>query len=297
MKQGEKRLNISHINRNIIGLAICLGVFISGFFIHGNSALYLNLSGFLIVMGGTFGAILLSYRMERLKILVKVLKTAYGRPVRESDEIVQILVDLSVKKRIKGGLALQDEEDEISIIFLRQAIGFLIDGYSPEQIKEHLRAEMYFFRMRRDETLRVLQTMADIAPSFGLIGSVVGLIGMLTGAGNADVIMSTVPIALTSTLYGIVMANFLFLPFAACVKERTVQELFLQNIITEGVLAIAEDLHPRMLERKLQAFLTPSARQHRYVSYERIKQKFGLTESEENGNADNKDDGIKPQTV
>lgn len=291
----------NYAKKNVLGLVICLVLFLSGFFIHGNTGLYLNLSGFLIVVGGTFGAVLLSYHTARIGILIKVLKAAYGKPVRDSDEIVQLLVDLSVKKRIKGGLALQDEEDEISIRFLRQAIGMLIDGYDKEQIREHLRAEMYFFRMRRDETLRVLQTMTDIAPSFGLVGSVVGLIGMLAGSGNADVIMATVPIALTSTLYGIVLANFLFLPFAACVKERTVQELFNQNIITEGVLAIAEDLHPRKLERKLQSFMTPSARQNRYVSYERIKKKFGIVEPPlpETGtqNGAKEGDSPDPQTV
>lgn len=271
-----------HAAKNIMGFVICLILFLSGFFIHGNSGLYLNLSGFLIVIGGTMGATLLSYRMERFQILFKVLKTAYGKPVRKSDEMVQLLVDLSVKRRIKGLLALQDEEEEITIVFLRHAIGLLIDGYVKEQIKDYLRAEMYFFRMRRDETIRVLNTMADIAPSFGLVGSVVGLIGMLAGSGDAGVIMTTVPIALTSTLYGIVLANFVFLPFVATIKERTSQELFLQNIITEGVLAISEDLHPRMLERKLKSFLTPSARKGKYVSYERIKQKFGLEDVQEN---------------
>jgi len=246
----EKWPVLQYAGRNIIGLAICTGLFLSGFFIHGNTGLYLNLSGFLIVIGGTIGGTLgatfLSYRMDRILILMKVVKTAYGKPVRESDEIVRILVDLSVKKRMQGALALQEDEDEITIMFLRQAIGMLIDGYDQDQIRDHLRAEMYFFRMRRDETLRVLQTMADIAPSFGLVGSVVGLIGMLAGAGNSAVIMATVPIALTSTLYGVVLANFVFVPVTACIRERTVQELFLQNIITEGVLAIARDLHPRI---------------------------------------------------
>lgn len=120
--------------------------------------------------------------------------------------------------------------------------------------------------------------MADVAPSFGLVGSVVGLIGMLSGQGNSDVIMATVPIALTSTLYGIVLANFILLPFASNIRERTAQELFLQKVVTEGVLAMSDDLHPRMMERKLISFLTPSARQGRFVSYEKIKQKLNLSE-------------------
>lgn len=281
MLTAEHVLFLKQAKKNIIGLVICVALFLSGFLIHGNTGLYINLSGFLIIVGGTLGATFLSYNFKRIEILFKVLKTAYGKETKNPDEIVKILVGLSMKSRMKGVLALQDDEDETSIVFLKQAIGLLVDGYSKEQIRESLSAEMYFFRMRRDETGRVLQTMADVAPSFGLVGSVVGLIGMLAGVGDSDVIMSTVPIALTSTLYGIVFANFIFLPFAATIRERTVKELFLQKIITDGILAICDELHPRMLERKLRSFLTPSARHGRYISFENIKEKLELEDLRE----------------
>ncbi len=278
MFSSDQFVFLKQSKNNILGMIICVSLFLSGFFIHGNTGLYLNLSGFLIVIGGTLGATFLSYNMKRMGILLKVLKTAYGKDVKSPNEIVGILVDLSVKKRLKGLLALQDDEEETAIIFLRKALGLLVDGYSKEQIRELLNAEMYFFRMRRDETRRVLQTMADVAPAFGLVGSVVGLIGMLAGQGNSATIMVTIPIALTSTLYGILLSNFVFLPFSANIRERTAQELFLQKVITEGVLAMSEDLHPRMLEHKLVSFLTPSARKGRFVSYEKIRKKFNLSE-------------------
>lgn len=269
---------LNQVRKNIVGIIICICLFLSGILIHGNTGLYLNLSGFLIILGGTLGATFLSYDMKRIEILLKVLKTAYGKPTKSPNEIVRILVDLSVKKRVKGLIALQEDEEETSIAFLRQALGLLVDGFPKEQIQEALNAEMYFFRMRRDETRRVLQTMADLAPSFGLVGSVVGLIGMLAGQGDSAIIMTTIPVALTSTLYGIVFANFLFLPFAANIRERTAKELFLQKVITEGVLAMSDDLHPRLMERKLVSFLTPSARQGRFVSYEKMRLKLNLTE-------------------
>ncbi len=274
-------LFLKQTKKNIIGLLICVILFLSGFLIHGNSGLYINLSGFLIIIGGTLGATFLSYSMKRVEILFKVLKTAYTKKSRSPNEIVKIIVELSVKRRVQGVLALQDDEDETSVQFLKQAIGLLVDGCSKEQIKESLSAEMYFFRMRRDETIRVLQTMADVAPSFGLVGSVVGLIGMLAGQGNSEVIMATVPIALTSTLYGIIFANFIFLPFAANIRERTVKELFLQKIITDGVIAISDEMHPRLLERKLKSFLTPSARNGQYVSYENLKENLELPDLQE----------------
>lgn len=263
-----------HGKMNIAGLFVCLILFCSGFFIHGDTGMFLNLSGFVIVIGGTFGAAFLSYRFQRFIILFKVLKSSYMKSPRSSDDIVEILVDLSVKRHLRGILSLQDDEEETSIVFLRQAIGFLVDGYSPEQIRDALHAEMYFFKMRRDGTIRVLNTMADVAPAFGLVGSVVGLIGMLGGVGDSARIITMIPIALTSTLYGIVLANFFFLPFAANIREQTFHELLLQKIITEGVVAIAGDLHPRMLERKLKSFLTPSARHTHIISLARIKERF-----------------------
>lgn len=285
MLTSESLLFLKQTRKNIIGLVICIVLFLSGFFIHGNSGLYINLSGFLIVIGGTLGATFLSYNMKRIEILFKVLKTSYGRQTRRPVEVVQMLVDLSVRRRVKGILSLQENEDKTEVVFLKQAIGLLVDGCSKEQIKDSLSAEMYFFRMRRDETRRLLQTMADVAPSFGLVGSVVGLIGMLSGAGDSAVVMATIPIALTSTLYGIVLANFIFLPFAATIRERTVKELFLQKLITEGILAIYDELHPRMLERKLKAFLTPSEREGLVVSFESIPEKIEMAELQESAKA------------
>ncbi len=270
----EKILFFKQARKNILGLGICLVLFIIGFVIPGNIGLYLNLSGLLIVVGGTLGATFLGYHMNRIEILLKVLKTAYSRETMAPDAIVKILVKLSVRRRLKGVLALQTDEDETTIAFLKQALGLLVDGYSKEQIKDTLTAEMYFFRMRRDETMRVLQTMADVAPCFGLVGSVVGIVGMLAGVGDPVIIMKTVPIALTSTLYGLIFANFLFFPFEAKIRERTVNELFLQKLITEGTLAISDELHPRLLGRKLNSFLTPSDRHRYFVSLKKAKKEI-----------------------
>lgn len=263
-------------HRNIIGLSICLLLFCAGFFINGNAGLFLNLSGLAIVIGGTFGATFISFRMERMVIVYKVLVGSYRKPVKKVEDIVEILVDLSVKSRLKGLLSLQNDEEETTIMFLRRALGMLVDDYNSREIKDMLNTEMYFFRMRREETERVLRTMAEISPSFGVVGSVVGLIAMLAGVGDVSVILTAVPIALTSTLYGVVLANFFFLPFAANIRERTDQELLLQKVIMEGVIAISENLHPRILETRLKSFLTPSSREGKIVSLERIRQKFDI---------------------
>ncbi|MBT8333230.1 MAG: MotA/TolQ/ExbB proton channel family protein [Deltaproteobacteria bacterium] len=268
------------LNKNLFGLLLCSTLFIVGFLINDNLSLYFNISGLLIVFSGTIAATLLSFKVEQLKIVYKVMTASYKRPIKQEAEIINILIDLSIKSRIEGILSLQKEENETTILFLRRAIGCLVDGYGIEQIREILNTEMYFFKLRRDELERVLRSIADFFPAFGIIGSVVGLITMLGGIGDTSVILRAVPIALTSTLYGLVCANFFFLPFAANLRERTNHELLLQKIITEGVIAINSEVNPVVLKTKLESFLTPSARHHDLVSYSKIRERFNIQTQE-----------------
>ena len=263
--------------RNRIGFICSLFLFMLGFAIHGNIGLYLNLSGLLIVLGGSFGATLLTYRLDRLRIVYTVLISSYRRQPKQPEDIVEILVDLSVKSKYQGLLSLQQDEEETSFLFLRRSLGLLVDGYQGESIRDILNTEMYFFKMRREDCERVLRTMAEFFPAFGLVGSVVGLISMLTGiGGDSSSLLMTVPVALTSTLYGVVFANFFFIPFAGNLREKTDQELLLQKIIMEGVIAIEREMDPRKLEQKLKSFLTPSSRQVKLVSLEKIQERFHI---------------------
>lgn len=264
------------INKNVIGLIACTLLFCFGFTINGNMSLYFNISGLLIVFGGTFAATFLSFKTEQLGIVFKVLRTSYKSKPKKETEIIQILIDLSIKSRIQGILSLQDEENETSILFLRRALGCLVDGYKVDQIRDILNTEMYFFKMRREDSERVLRTIADLFPAFGITGSVVGLISMLSGIGDTSIILRAVPIALTSTLYGIIFSNFFFLPFAAFLRERTNKELLLQKIIMEGVIAIDSELNPTILKTKLESFLTPAERKETLVSYNKIKERFNI---------------------
>jgi chemotaxis protein MotA len=157
----------------------------------------------------------------------------------------------------------------------------VVDNYSREQTTEILNTEMFFFKQRRDESERVLRVLADVCPAIGLAGSVVGLIGMLSGVNDTSVVLSTIPIALTSTLYGVLLANFVLLPMAARIREVTDHELLLQKIIIEGVRAIQSEQSPRVLEVKLKSFLTPSAREGQLVSLARIKERFRIEDEPE----------------
>ncbi len=262
--------------KNLAGLLLSLGLFLFGFYLNGNLGLYFNISGLLVVVSGTAVATLLCFRMEQLRIAFKVIRASYKKPIKTETEIINILIDLSIRSRMEGILSLQQEEQETSILFLRRALGCLVDGYRADQIREILNTEMYFFKLRREDLERILRTIGEFFPVFGLIGSIIGWVTMLGGAGSPLIILKAVPIALTATLYGLIFANFIFLPCAANLKERTNHELLLQKIIMEGVIAIDSELNPVILSTKLESFLTPSDRQSDLVSYARIKERFNI---------------------
>ena len=264
--------------QNIIGLTICILLFAAGFLIKGNINMYFNIAGFMIVIGGSSAAALLSFRMDRLRITFKVVKASYRHRIKSEAEIVDILIDLAIKSKFKGVLSLQDEEQETSILFLRRGLGCLVDNYEPAQIRDILNTEMYFFKLRREDSERVLRTIGDFFPAFGIVGSVVGLIAMLGGIGDTSVILATIPVALTSTLYGLIFSNFFFVPFAANLRERTNQELLLQKIIMEGIIAIDSELNPTVLKTKLLSFLTPSERKADLVPLAKIRERFQIQE-------------------
>ncbi|PID72367.1 MAG: flagellar motor protein MotA [Desulfobulbus propionicus] len=272
--------------KNLIGFILCVVIFVTGFLLKGNLSLYFNVAGLLIVVGGSLAASLLSFQFSRLKIVFMVVRASYTQRNISEEDIVNILINLSIKSRLEGILSLQEEEHETSILFLRRGLGCLVDNYTPHQIRDILNTEMYFFKLRREDSERVLRTIGDFFPAFGIVGSVVGLISMLAGIGDTSMILKTVPVALTSTLYGLVFANFFFIPFAANLRERTNQELLLQKIIMEGIIAIESEVNPTILKTKLLSFLTPSARKADLVPLAKIRQRFNIPDNAESAGID-----------
>ncbi len=261
---------------HLLGLLLCATVFFAGFLLKGHLGLYLNLASLMIVVGGSATAALLCFRLERLGIVTRVVRASYRSRLKSEAEIVDILIDLAIKSRMAGILSLQQDEHETSVLFLRRGLGCLVDNYEPQQIRDILNTEMYFFKLRREDSERVLRTIADFCPAFGIVGSVAGLIPLLGGIGETGIILRTVPLALTSILYGLILANFVFIPCAANLRERTNHELLLQKIILEGIIAIEGEVNPTVLKTKLLSFLTPSERKADLVPLARIRERFRI---------------------
>ncbi len=259
---------------NVFVIIACIALFLSGFILDKGAALYWNVNSLIFVLTGTIGAAFLSYPSSRIKFAMTVLKNAYFKTLPSETSIVISLLDFSLQSRYEGLLSMEDTVEQASTPFLQDAMRMLVDGRTSEEIKDFMNIEMTFFRQRREHNERVFRAMAITAPAFGLIGSVIGLMGMLAGIGDVGVIIKTIPIALTSTLYGILFNNFLFTPIAEKIHARTQEELLLQKLIMSGTIAISNAQNPYVLEKKLSAFLAPSTRVEIEKNFKEIRKQY-----------------------
>jgi len=262
------------IKSNLMAVILFAAIFVGSFAAGENSALFFNIFGLAIVLSGLLGAMFLSYPAKNIGIACGVAWNAYRIELPSHEEIIDTLMELSVRSRSRGMIALEDAEDTTTISYLKRTLSLLVDSYRMEEMRDILQTEMYYFKQRRIQHERLIRHAARLAPAFGVAGSVIGLIAMLSGIGDPDVIIKSIPVALTSTLYGIVLSNFLLIPMAENLHSKTQNELLIQKLITDGVIAIRYEQNPYRLVRKLESFLTPAARQENQYSFREIRAKI-----------------------
>ena len=261
-------------NHSLIGIVICTLLLIGSMLIGDGRTLMFNLEGLVVVIAGTLGAVFISYPFQVLRVATRVAINSYKTKVPSAKEIVDSLLHLSLLSKIDGLLALEQGEDRASVLFLKRALSMLVDGFSVDELRDALYTEIHFFQQRRSLQERVFRHMAILAPAFGVAGGVIGLVGMLAGIGDTGVILRTIPVALTSTLYGILVAYFICIPIAENIHARTQEELLIHKLIAEGVTLIGQEYNTMRLQTRLQAFITPHERDIQNLSIKDIRDKY-----------------------
>ena len=245
---------------NWMGVVLFVGIYCATFLFTGSPELLINGIGLSIVISGTLGALLLSYPLADLMKASMVARNTYAGRMLTPEKIIMILKELAIQSRSKGVLALENYSEQTTVGFLRRALHLLVDGFSEQEIEEILHNEMAYFKQRRIQNERIFRHGARLAPAFGVAGSVIGLMAMISGIQNPDSIVQSIPVALTSTLYGILLSNFVLTPVAEGIHAKTERELLLQRLVTDGVLTISREPNPSRLAIKLESFLTPAER-------------------------------------
>ncbi len=221
-----------------------------------NLALYINIPSIMIVVGGTLGSIMAAYPMEKvMKLMNVMLSTMFYKPHNMSDTIRQ-MVTFSEKARREGLLSLEQELEGVEDKFMKKGLQLVVDGIDSELLQNMLETDMELADEEAEIERGMMDTGTALAPAFGMIGTLVGLIQMLSQLNDPSTLGPAMAVALITTFYGAVMAYVLFMPMSQKLAIRAKIEMRYKRMILEGVMSIQAGDNPRVLEEKLKSFLT-----------------------------------------
>ena len=233
----------------IIGVAMVLA---------GGLGMFIDVPSILIVIVGSHFIVIMKHTFGQFIGAIKVgLKSISFKPDNLS-ELISKIVELADAAR-KGGL-LSLEGAEIPNEFMKEGIGLLVDGHNVDVVESILRNDVKLSSNRHDSGAAVFKSLADIAPAMGMIGTLVGLVGMLANMDDPKAIGPAMAVALLTTLYGAVIANMLAIPVVEKLQMRNAEEKLSNSLIIDGLLAIQGGQNPRVIEQMLQGYIAEGSR-------------------------------------
>ncbi len=267
----------------IVGLAITFGTFFVGIFMSGSIGQYINVPSLVIVLGGTVGASILAVDMSTVKAVPGMLKLILKKQKVDALGILAQLVRYAEMARREGILSLDKELKNIEDPFIQKAVQLLVDGTDPELIRDILETEIIFLEQRHQNGIRYFNICASLGPAFGFLGTLIGLIAMLAKLSEPEKLGPAMAVALVTTLYGVILSNMVFIPFAEKLKGKHEDEVLVKEMVIEGVMSIQSGDNPRMVEEKLKTFLPPSLREEASKAREKAKSPAAAGEKVEEG--------------
>ncbi len=225
-----------------------------------NFAAFIDIPSVQIVLGGTIAVIFVSHPLGRVLGVMGILKNAFLVKVLTPGQTITQLVGFAEQARREGILALEARSQEIDDDFLKKGIQLAVDGTEPDLIKDILSTEISFIEQRHKFGVNMLELAGSLAPAFGMIGTLVGLILMLGNMSDTASIGPNMAVALLTTMYGSIMANTIFIPLAAKLKIYSNAEVLVKELMLEGIMSLQSGDNPRIVEQKLTAFIEPGLR-------------------------------------
>jgi chemotaxis protein MotA len=237
----------------IIGLIIGIGAILGGQVLEGGHISSIaQPTAALIVLGGTVGAVVLSFPGKKLKLAMKGLKTAFSPPKQNPREIISSLSSMAAKARREGLVSLEKDAESLSDPFLRKGLRLAIDGMSAASIRLALELEVTAHEEEAEVPAKVFESAGGYAPTIGIIGAVLGLIHVMGNLSDPSKLGAGIAVAFVATVYGVGFANLVCLPLSTKLKQRARERGAAMEMITEGVAALADGDNPRNIEEKLR---------------------------------------------
>jgi chemotaxis protein MotA len=244
-----------------IGLVMGLLALVGGFTLEGGSVgALINFPSAVIVFGGTIGASLITMPLSGFLQVPKVMTKAFFAPKEDGAGLVETFVNLAERARREGLLSLEQEAQKLEQPLLRKGVMLVVDGMEPEAIETIIENEIDAMKERHEHSIGFWEAMGGFSPTMGIIGTVMGLVNVLSHLSDPSELGHKIAGAFIATLYGVMFANVVALPIAGKLKRRSADEAHLQEVILVGIQSIQAGDNPRLVKEKLEAFLPPSAK-------------------------------------
>jgi chemotaxis protein MotA len=248
----------------VIGIAVGLGLVIISVLISEGVkgfAPFLNLEALFVVIGGTLSALLVNYPLKQVLGLGKVLrKVLFTQDSDDTTYIINQFVELSKKARTDGFLALENDAKNLKIDFQRRGVQMVVDGMDKDFITNLLETEIEFIRERHKIGQEIFNSLGTYSPAFGIIGTVLGMILMLSSITDVQEVPRRMALALAAAFFGLGSGYLIFLPMAGKLRRKSDEELLTKEIIIRGVLLLQAGAIPSKMEENLKAFIEPAKR-------------------------------------
>jgi chemotaxis protein MotA len=244
----------------IIGIIAGFGLVIYGILRGSPLATFMDLSSFCITIGGSLSAMLVNFSFAEFISAFKAFSLLFKKKLPDTGKVLNLIVEFAKKARRDGLLALEDEAQKSDDKFLKKGIQLIVDGTDPELVRNILEIELSFMEERHKSNKAFFDSWGTLAPGFGMIGTVIGLVQMLGNLDDVAKIGPNMAVALITTFYGALWANLFCIPVAGKMAKMSGEEQFVKQIMIEGILSIQAGENPRIIEEKLLAFLSASQR-------------------------------------
>lgn len=240
----------------ILGVVVGLAALLVGQALEGGHAgSIMQVTAALIVLGGSFGAVMVQFPLPKFLEALKMGLEAIKAPKDRAPELIAQMVDYANVVRKQGILALEAKIKEVQDPFLKKALQLLLDGNEPKTIRDILDLELTYSEEYRMTAIKLYESLGGYAPTFGIIGAVMGLIHVMENLADPSKLGAGIAVAFVATIYGVLSANLIFLPIAGKLKIRARVQAVTHELVIEGVLSIASGDNPRIIQEKLEGFL------------------------------------------
>lgn len=241
---------------SLFGLLIAFSGIIGGQLLEGGGmGVLFQAAAFFIVFGGTLGAVMLQSPRRVFVNAIRMGRWVFVPPHPDLEHLIAQVVDWSVLSRKDGILMLENRLADIHDPFMQKGLQLLVDGNSAEKIREVLEVDVETHEQLSWQSSRMWESAAGYSPTIGIIGAVLGLVHVMQTLGEPSKLGAGIAVAFISTIYGVGLANLVFLPIANKLKAHIMQNSKRETLVIDGLMMIANGEHPRFIETKLQGYL------------------------------------------